>query len=83
VHNNSVIQVKGHDKLIRDPKTKAILNTDSMEYNNYISRKKERENASQELSRLKSDVEQIKNDIVEIKDLKFLLTDIISKLDKL
>jgi hypothetical protein len=79
---HSKLQVKGHDKLLRDPKTKAILNTDSVEYNNYMSRKRERENASKELSKLKSDVEQIKNDEVEIKDLKLLLTDIISKLDK-
>ena len=33
------IKVKGHDHLIRDPKTNAIINTNMSEYNEYLSRR--------------------------------------------
>jgi hypothetical protein len=33
------IKVKGHDHLIRDPKTNSIINTNMSEYNEYISRR--------------------------------------------
>lgn len=65
--------VEGYKNLIRDEKTKAILNTNYNEYENY---KKMKEIKNEEISRinnLEDDLRNIKDDIDEI---KFLLRNI-------
>lgn len=63
------LRVKGYDKLIRDPRNNSIINTNDMEYNDYLSRKKVKEEESQKIQNLETDVANIKENIDEIKFL--------------
>ena len=48
------IKVDGHDGLIRDPQTNSIINTKMSEYQEYVSRKKVKEEEHQKLQNLES-----------------------------
>jgi len=62
-------KVEGHSNLLRDESTKAVINTNLSEYQNYINLRKSKENDVNKIKNLESDVESIKNDLNEIKDL--------------
>ena len=70
------IKVKGHDHLIRDPKTNSIININVSEYNEYISRRDSKLKESQKIQNLESDVTNMKEDLDEI---KFLLRRLINE----
>jgi hypothetical protein len=61
--------VKGYNNLIRDEKTKAILNTNMTEYEKYKQLKLHKENENKKIYDLENDLSNIKNDIDEIKNL--------------
>ena len=63
------LKVKGYDNLIRDSRNNSIINTNDMEYNDYLSRKKVKEEESQKIQNLETDVANIKENIDEIKFL--------------
>jgi len=63
------IKVKGHDNLIRDSKTNSIINTNMVEYNEYILRRNSKLKENEKIQNLESDVTNIKNDLDEIKSL--------------
>lgn len=58
--------------LLRDPKTKAIINTNDQEYQRILETRKK----AQEVNDLRSEVDGIKNDI---SDIKSMLTQLLSK----
>ena len=66
---NNYAKVEGHPNIIRDLKTKAIINTDIQGMQNYISSKNRRLNEKQKLEFLIDDVEKMKSSIEEIKQL--------------
>jgi hypothetical protein len=70
------IKVKGHEGLIRDPQTNSIINTNMSEYQEYISRKKVKNEEQQKIQNLESDVANIKDDLNEI---KFLLRSLVNE----
>ena len=61
------IKVKGHDHLIRDPKTNSIINTNMSEYNEYISRRDFKLKENEKVNNLESDITNMKEDLDEIK----------------
>ncbi len=63
------IRVKDSPHLFRDGETNAIVNTNKMEYDNYLKMKNAKEKEKQKLSNLESELESVKNDISEIKSL--------------
>jgi triacylglycerol esterase/lipase EstA (alpha/beta hydrolase family) len=63
------LKVEGHSNLVRDNRTKAILNLDMDEYNNYQRLKKIKEKEINRVKQLESDVSGMKNDLDEIKNL--------------
>jgi hypothetical protein len=63
------IKVKGHDHLIRDPKTNSIINTNMSEYNEYISRRDSKLKENEKVNNLESDIANMKDDLNEIKNL--------------
>jgi len=63
------IKVKGHDHLVRDPRTNSIINTNKSEYEQYLFNKQIKQNEKQKIQTLESDVANIKNDLDEIKSL--------------
>ena len=65
-----MIPVEGHKNLFRDENSGAIVNCDTMEYNQYIKMKNERRKQKEEISKLKKDVQMIKNLLMELVDVK-------------
>lgn len=62
-------KVNGHPNLIRDTSTKAILNTNNTEYQNYVALKKSKEAESKKMEDIESNMNELRNDIDEIKQL--------------
>lgn len=73
------IKVEGHEGLVRDASTGAIINTSRSDYQTYIlarNRAMQREN---EISRQAEEINNLKQDVSEIKDL---LLQILAQKDK-
>ena len=68
-------KVNGHSNLIRDEETKALINTNMTDYNNYIMQKKIKEKENQKLQNLEKDFVNMKEDLNEIKSLLRSLID--------
>lgn len=68
-------KVNGHPNLIRDTSTKAILNTNNTEYQNYVALKKSKEMESKRMEDIESNMNELKNDIDEIKQLLLKLSE--------
>ena len=62
-------KVDGHNSLIRDENTNAILNTNSVEYNNYLSLRAKKRQGSERIDNMENDLKSLKDDINEIKTL--------------
>lgn len=62
-------KVEGNKNLIRDEETKAILNTNQSEYDNYITLRNIKKSEVERMQQLESDVSNMKDDLNEIKDL--------------
>ncbi len=61
-----MIQVEGHKNLYRND-SGAIVNTDTVGYNQYIRLKNKRQSEKDEIDRLKREIDEIKS---MLKDLK-------------
>ncbi len=66
-------KLEGHSDLARDPKTNSIVNVNSTDYEQYISRRsvkneevQKSENVEQELANLKSEMNEIKSLLKEL-----------------
>lgn len=63
------LKVDGHPGLIRDEKTKAILNTNMNDYQNYLKIKQNKQNENNKIESMENELYNIKNELNEIKDL--------------
>lgn len=63
------IKVKDELNLFRDVKTNAIINTDVQAYNNYISAKNLKESEVKKIENIENELSSLKSDLNEIKDL--------------
>ena len=63
------MKVKGHNDLIRDENSNAILNTNSSEYDNYLSLRAKKKQGSERIDNMEDDLKSLKDDINEIKTL--------------
>ena len=63
------MKVEGHNNLLRDENSNAILNTDSSEYNNYLQRRAKRKQGTDRIDNMEDDLKSLKDDINEIKTL--------------
>jgi len=61
--------VDGHADLARDPKTNSIINTNMVEYQEYLNRRNVKADENQKVQTIEEEVYNIKNDISEIKSL--------------
>ena len=61
-----MLRVEGHKNLYRND-IGAIVNTDTVEYNQYIRLKNKRQSEKDEIDRLRSEIDEIKS---MLKDLK-------------
>jgi hypothetical protein len=53
-------KVEGNDSLVRDVSSKAIINTNSKEYQNYVEKRNMMAKQKQEIDSLKKDMSEIK-----------------------
>ena len=62
-------KVEGHSHLLRDSKTNSIINTNMIEYKEYLNRRNVKADENQKVQTIEEEVYNIKNDISEIKSL--------------
>ncbi len=62
-------KVEGHSHLLRDSKTNSIINTNIIEYQEYLNRRSIKTDENQKVQTIEEEVYNIKNDISEIKSL--------------
>lgn len=61
-----MIRVKGHQNLYRDEASGAIVNCDSMAYNQYVSTLYTRDCQKKEINKMKNDIDEIKSLLQEL-----------------
>jgi hypothetical protein len=67
--NKNYLKVEGHNNLLRDPQTNSIVNTNMSEYEQYLARRKSKNEENQKVQNLEGELANIKEDIDEIKNL--------------
>ena len=72
----SYIKVEGHTSLVRDVKTNAIVNNNKNEFQLYMKRRSER---NQQSDTMRKTVKEINNLKTELREIKSLLTKVLSK----
>ena len=70
------LKVEGHDSLVRDVRSKAIINTNTTEYSLYMSRVRAREKQGDEI---RSAIKEINNLKAELREIKNLLKGVLDK----
>jgi hypothetical protein len=63
------LKVMGHEDLIRDIKSNAIVNTNKNEYNIYMNRIKSREQQGDQIRNTIKEINILKQELFEIKEL--------------
>ena len=65
---NQLLKVQG-TKLVRDPRSGAIINQDKTGLDEYLARRRGMESQKEEINKVKSDIIEMKQDMTEIKSL--------------
>jgi hypothetical protein len=61
-----MIRVEGHPNLYRDEGSGAIINCDSVAYNQYVNSLNTRDSQKRELSEMRKDIDEIKSLLKEL-----------------
>ena len=56
-----MIKVEGYPNLYRDEQTGAIINQDTIAYNNYVNSLRKRDYQEREIDKIKNDINEIKS----------------------
>ena len=59
----------GHKDLARDPETGAIVNVNTLEYTQYLSRREVKTEKNQKVQTMEEDLANVKSELNEIKSL--------------
>jgi len=62
------IKVK-NTKFVRDPNTRALINTDTVSLEQYKSRRNQSADEKSEINKLNTEITELKSELSEIKDL--------------
>ena len=73
-----LIPVEGKSGFYRDPESTAVINCDKKAYSDYMKRKKITKAKSNELNKMKEDLDNVKGELGEI---KCLLSTLVQKLN--
>ena len=73
-----LIPVEGKSGFYRDPDSTAVINCDKKAYSDYMKRKKISKAKSNELNKMKEDLDNVKGELGEIKGL---LSTLVQKLN--
>jgi len=63
------VKVEGHEDLIRDVRSKAIINTNTTEYQLYMARIRAREKQGDAIRNTVKEINDLKKEMYEIKNL--------------
>ena len=66
---SNFIPVEGNNDLVRDNNTNQIINTNESEYQQYITRRKQKKLEKEKALNVERDISSLRNEITEIKDL--------------
>jgi len=72
----SYIKVEGHNNLVRDIRSNAIVNSNKSEFKMYMKRQKER---NAEADKMRNVCKEINNLKSELREIKSLLTKVLEK----
>jgi wobble nucleotide-excising tRNase len=67
------LKVSGHDNLVRDMSSKAVINTSMSEYEEYMALRKAKEQEQQLIANQTEEINNLKSDISEIKQMLQML----------
>jgi hypothetical protein len=73
---NNYLKVSGNDNLVRDMSTHAIINTNNIEYNNYLKKMDRINNQANQMEQHSIEINNIKQ---ELSDIKSLLMSLVNK----
>ena len=73
-----LIPVEGKSGFYRDPESTAVINCDKKAYSDYMNRKKISKAKSNELNKMKEDLDNVKGELGEIKGI---LSTLVQKLN--
>ena len=62
-------EMEGHKDLARDPETGAIVNVNTLEYTQYLSRREVKTEKNQKVQTMEQDLANVKSELNEIKSL--------------
>lgn len=65
----SYVNIEGKQGLVRDLNSGAILNTNRYDYDNYLAKKKQRQEEKQRMESQSQEINNIKSELAEIKQL--------------
>jgi len=71
----ALLKVKDNHHMVRDTETGALINRDISALEDYMAKRKLFENQRFELNKVKTEIDDLKNDLVEIKELMYKLLD--------
>ena len=63
-------EMEGHKDLARDPETNAIVNVNTLEYTQYLSRRDVKTEKNQKVQTMEQDLANVKSELNEIKSLQ-------------
>ena len=69
MHSSSLIPVEGHINFKRDSRTNAIINTNSSDYEKYISERENKKNLEETVKNTVKELSELKSEIGEIKEM--------------
>ena len=69
------VKVKNNEHLVKNTKSNFIINTNKSEYDEYIARRKLKQDEKNKVDNLERDLSTLRNEITEIKDMLRSLID--------
>lgn len=72
-----IVKIEGKDGLVRDMSTRAIINTNKSEYENYLERRKATLAKNKQLEEHSEEINNIKT---ELSDIKQMLLTVLNKI---
>lgn len=67
------VKIKDRDNLVRDINSRAVINTNKTDYENYIARRKAGNDMKSRIDQNCKDIDCIKQDLTEVKEMLKLL----------
>ncbi|CAB4170728.1 hypothetical protein UFOVP909_126 [uncultured Caudovirales phage] len=67
------VNIQNKDGLVRDLSSKAVINTNRIEYENYLNKRNASKELNQQIKQNADKIEKIESDVTEIKEMLAML----------